>query len=128
MYRPFYYLARWLPMTLAMGGIFFASGITGDRLMMLNITSIGMIGHAVVFGILAITVFYAVGPVFRRCNSRWLTGTVLLICLLYGLSDVYHQSGIPGRSPRFLDLIADGCGAGFICAIRNSRFWRGLTL
>jgi VanZ family protein len=35
----------------------------------------------------------------------------LLICLLYALSDEFHQLFVPGRSGQFRDVLIDGAGA-----------------
>jgi VanZ family protein len=40
-----------------------------------------------------------------------------LFCCLYGLSDEWHQSFVPGRSPSALDWLADSLGAGLAVAI-----------
>jgi VanZ family protein len=128
MQRLFQLLSRMLPMILVMGGIFFLSGIPGDRLMLPDIANIDKIAHIVAYGILAITVFYAFGPWFRPMNPRWLTLTVILVCILYGISDEYHQSFIPNRTPSFFDLLADGFGALIVCTVRNSKFWQRLSL
>ena len=35
----------------------------------------------------------------------------VLFCILYGVSDEFHQSFVPGRTPDARDLVADGVGA-----------------
>ncbi|MEO1816217.1 MAG: VanZ family protein [Acetobacterium sp.] len=35
----------------------------------------------------------------------------LLICLLYAMSDEFHQLFVPGRSGQFRDVLIDGAGA-----------------
>jgi hypothetical protein len=126
--RFFQLLLRLFPMFVVMGTIFFLSGIPGDRLPLPNIEGIDKFAHIAAYGILAITVFHAFGPRIRRLNPRWLTATVILFCVLYGVSDEYHQSFVPGRTPSFFDLLADGFGAVIVCIIRNSKFWRRLSL
>ncbi len=37
----------------------------------------------------------------------------LAFCSLYGVSDEWHQSFVPGRSSEMLDWVADTLGAGF---------------
>jgi len=36
---------------------------------------------------------------------------VVILCVLYGISDEYHQSFVPGRSPDLLDIRNDTIGA-----------------
>jgi VanZ family protein len=40
--------------------------------------------------------------------------SVIIFCLLYGVSDEFHQSFIANRSPDPLDLIADVFGAALV--------------
>lgn len=35
---------------------------------------------------------------------------VLTVIILYGLSDEFHQSFVPGRQPSWYDVLADGVG------------------
>lgn len=46
---------------------------------------------------------------------------VILFCLAYGISDEFHQSFIPGRTPSALDLLADVSGG--IAAITAWSLW-----
>jgi len=115
-------------MVLVMGGIFFLSGIPGNRLILPNIEGIDKIAHIVAYGVLAITVFHAFGPWFRHIHPWWLTALVITVCVLYGITDEYHQFFIPGRTSSLFDLLADGCGAVIVCAVRNSNFWKRLSL
>jgi len=36
---------------------------------------------------------------------------VLLICILYSISDELHQAFVPGRGPQIKDVLIDGAGA-----------------
>lgn len=56
------------------------------------------------FGYLLLRAFRKDGTWTRR-NVR-----VLLIVVLYGISDEWHQSFVPGRSVEFLDVLFDGFG------------------
>ena len=71
--------------------------------------------HGLIFGVL--------GFLFLRAwlQGKWHTVTwksvmaAILFTILYGITDEYHQSFIPGRTPDYQDLIADGIGAAVIC-------------
>ena len=65
-------------------------------------------GHFIASFILALFVYLALGAKWLNWRGRLLT---VLICVLYGVTDEYHQSFIPGRSPDLLDLRNDGIGA-----------------
>lgn len=66
-------------------------------------------GHAVLFGVLALLYLGALqgdGPPSPR--DRWLA---LGLTVLYALSDEFHQSFVPGRTPSLWDVLIDGVGA-----------------
>ncbi|HSH41142.1 MAG TPA: VanZ family protein, partial [Arenicellales bacterium] len=48
------------------------------------------------------------GPAGYAAQARWLA---LGLAVLYGISDEWHQSFVPGREPDVLDVLADGVGA-----------------
>ncbi len=57
-----------------------------------------------VFGYLLLRAFHREGQ--RQSRNLW----VLLMVVLYGISDEWHQSFVPGRSVEVLDVLADGLG------------------
>ncbi|MCD9024255.1 VanZ family protein [Cohnella sp. NL03-T5] len=64
--------------------------------------------HYVAYFILGLTVAFAMGR--RAATWRGLALNVA-ICVLYGLTDEWHQSYVPMRSPDPMDLLHDGIGA-----------------
>ena len=58
-------------------------------------------------------------------ESKILINDVLiLIALMYGISDEFHQSFVPGRATTFADFLLDSTGilfAGFIYVLSLSR-------
>ena len=46
-----------------------------------------------------------------QSEARKPANLALLICLLYAISDEFHQLFIPGRSGQFRDVLIDGAGA-----------------
>jgi VanZ family protein len=67
--------------------------------------------HAGAFGVLALLATWALA----RGRVRAATSRVLLagclITVLYGATDEYHQSFVPGRDASVYDLLADALGA-----------------
>lgn len=59
--------------------------------------------HTGVYGVLG-----ALGAL-AMVHRPWLNW---FICVLYGMSDEFHQSFIPGRSVETMDVVADAIGAG----------------
>lgn len=65
--------------------------------------------HFITYAVLGFFAARAVGPV--RGAMSWRRVAVAAMCaLLYGVSDEFHQSFVPGRSPSVFDLLADGLG------------------
>lgn len=66
-------------------------------------------GHFVAYFILAITVYWGLS----RRNMRPLFGkaAAVIICVLYGFTDEYHQLFIDGRHFDLLDIRNDAIGA-----------------
>lgn len=67
--------------------------------------------HAVVFGGLSLTVWMALRSSAPRVSPIRLSVLALVTATLYGASDEFHQSFVPGREMDALDVIADGIGA-----------------
>ena len=66
--------------------------------------------HAGVYGILGVFLLGAMRPGVTGFSSLQVRNSVL-IASLYGISDEFHQSFVPGRTPDVLDWLADTSGA-----------------
>ena len=84
-------------------------------------------GHYVAYFILALTFEFAIGGPSRKPPVKL---AVILLCALYGATDEYHQSFVPGRMPDLLDLRNDAIGAAagvcFTALPGIRRLWRRL--
>ncbi|WP_019533597.1 VanZ family protein [Paenibacillus ginsengihumi] len=110
------HLVRWLPAAGWMAVIYYLSSRTGDdlggwldeiRWLVPFMKSFDW-GHFIAYFILALTYLWAWRP--KRLTLGVKSGIVAL-CLLYGLTDEFHQSFVPGRTPDVADLRNDGIGA-----------------
>lgn len=72
-----------------------------------QITSI--LGHFGAFLVLAVLVWWALSTVDLELRRRYLVA--FAVTVLYGVSDEWHQSFVPGREPDILDVITDAIGA-----------------
>jgi VanZ family protein len=98
-------------MACIMGMIFFLSHQPYDILQLPPLIGPDKLLHVIAYSILAASFLYALLP-FIDHSSRIVAGVVVvLFCLLYGISDEYHQSFIPGRFPSVWDVLADVSGA-----------------
>ena len=118
-------LFRFLPMTAVMGLIFLLSHTPGDSLPP-ALPGLDKVCHAIAYGTLAASCLYALHPVRGKTSFFRLGAAVVFFCFLYGLTDEFHQSFIPGRSPSGLDIVADTAGAALVVFIRHR--WRHIDI
>jgi VanZ family protein len=69
-----------------------------------------------IYGLLALAVMWGFGPGREGAFVKVAVETVLF-CLVYGMTDEFHQSFIPRRSVSGLDLLADLAGVMLVCGI-----------
>ena len=74
------------------------------------------VGYAAL-GVLALRAFHG-GFARPRLRPTMLAG---LVVVLWGVSDEFHQSFVPGRDPSALDVAADAVG--FLFAVVIVRLW-----
>ncbi len=97
-------------MTLVMGTIFILSHQSGDSLSLPSFPGADKLAHMIAYGVLAATVLWSCGSRALEKPARYSLLTVFC-CLLYGMSDEYHQSFVALRSVSGYDLLADVAGA-----------------
>jgi len=97
-----------------MGTIFFLSHQPGTKLQFPDVFGLDKLAHGFMYATLAAAILYA-APRKAQLLQPWRTGVLIVFfCLLYGMTDEYHQSFIPGRVPSVGDIIADVAGASFL--------------
>lgn len=99
----------WLPPLAWMGVIYYLSGRTAGEIKSIfpflqNLNP----GHVLAFFILSILFFYALT---KAAYSRHPYVWSMFLSIIYGITDEYHQSFVPGRTPDFQDLLRDALGA-----------------
>ncbi|MGD2048602.1 MAG: VanZ family protein [Chloroflexota bacterium] len=102
----------WLPAVAWAGLIFFLSAQPDETLEKLGLQgqllSIG--GHLVVYFVLMVLLVVTL-HFSSNLSSRQIYIGAFLIVALYGLSDEYHQSFVPGRTATMADWFVDLVGA-----------------
>ena len=106
---------RIVPMILVMGTIFFLSHQPGTDLPLPYFPGLDKLVHATAYACLAAATLYAL-PDRLLSTTKPLYPAIIVVffCMVYGMSDEYHQSFIPGREPSFGDLLADTVGAALL--------------
>lgn len=116
---------RWLPALLWATLIFVASSRSNPLPVSMPFVGVDKVVHTLIYGILSVLVFFALGPVqslppkramhdggAQQASLVWLrAGITVVLVTIYGVSDEFHQSFVPGRTPDVFDVVADACGA-----------------
>ena len=101
---------RFVPVVAWMGVIFLLSAretLPQPPGFDIDLTSI--VGHFSVYAVLAALTWWAFGAFALTARQRVLLAFGL--ALLYGISDEWHQSFVPGRNPDIFDVLVDAIGA-----------------
>ena len=101
-------ILNWIPALVVMSVIFWFSAQSGEELPVFSWADkiVKKSGHMIGYALLAFWYWYALG--FQN-NRHWLAW---LLAILYAITDEYHQSFVPFRSPSVWDvLVFDNLGA-----------------
>jgi VanZ family protein len=80
-------------------------------------------GHLAAYGLLAGLLWWAL----RGTGARYPATAALVLAVLYGASDEFHQSFVPGRTMTVSDLLVDLIGASLVLAVLSWRHARRLA-
>jgi VanZ family protein len=97
---------RFLPAALLAVAIFLISGQSRLPTPPLTFEGMDKVVHALVYAFLALLLLLGDGRA-----SSWRAWIWPAVAVLYGFSDEFHQSFVPGRQADALDLLADAAGA-----------------
>lgn len=67
--------------------------------------------HLSEYGLFALLLFRALNGTLNKTSFLLLALFTVIITVGYGVSDEFHQSVVPGRTPDVKDLAADGLGS-----------------
>jgi len=101
-------LLHWSPAFLWAGFIFYLSHQSSPPGASL---APDYIGHILLYGILTLTLLWAVTKGFRKPPTLRLVIMAWVLALLYGITDEVHQSMIPLRDPSLQDLVSNSVGS-----------------
>ena len=105
-------------MAAIMGMIFYLSHQPGDLIQLPQVIGVDKLLHVIAYGSLAWAFLYGLYPFTYDSNRAVTAIVVILFCLLFGISDEFHQGFIPGRFVSAWDVAADCFGAVLIVGWR----------
>ncbi len=105
-----------VPMLIVMGTNFFLSHKTGDEIHLPAFAYSDLVAHMLIYAALGCAILYAWSTNFKAYKPIKVVCYTVAFCLLYGISDEFHQSFVPGRYVSAMDVVADTVGAIIICA------------
>ena len=109
-------LYRILPLAAMMAVIFLLSQQPGNTLPMPTFYGADKLAHFLAYGLLAAAALYTFGSLLQgRLRPGGLGLLVVVFCILYGISDEFHQSFVPMRDVSAGDVVADSIGA--LCTV-----------
>ncbi|MBM9616205.1 VanZ family protein [Desulfobulbus rhabdoformis] len=119
------WILRMVPLFMVMGGIFYLSHQPGSTLHLPEFYSSDKLLHMLAYAILGGAYLLGLKPFWRE-RFPFVVGSTLVLCLVYGLLDEYHQSFIPGRSVSGGDVAADFLGG--VMAVLLLFAWRKILM
>ena len=108
------YLKYWAPPILYMALIFAISSMKQPPVPMPKFEwlSIDKLYHFIEYGILSMLLTIALlNAPLKWLPTNWIWVAAALISILYGASDEWHQSFVPGRFATLSDFVSDAVGS-----------------
>ncbi len=101
---------RFIPFVAWMGVIFaFSAQETLPKPPGIGMEITSVAGHFTVYAVLAGLTWWVLGGFALTSRKRVLIA--FGVAILYGITDEWHQSFVPGRTPDIWDLVVDAIGA-----------------
>lgn len=102
------WLRFWFPLLAYSGIIFILSSLKGSDIQM-SFSVWDKLEHAVEYAVLGFLAARAFNFSWRF-TPKLLWFTAVVFCVMYGISDEFHQSFVPGRDASLGDVVADSIG------------------
>jgi VanZ family protein len=94
--------------------IFLLSSIPAGKLPILAHYLNDKVEHAAEYFVFGLLIYRALEPAKNRNRFSWFRLVIpILVIIVFGLSDEYHQGFVPGRSVDMKDVMADTVGGLF---------------
>lgn len=103
------FLRFWFPLLVYSGIIFYVSSLEAVETPQ-SIPHFDKVFHLAEYGLFGLLLARAISHAATRIDRTTLIWFTVLGAFLYGLSDEFHQSMVPGRTADAMDLLADTIG------------------
>lgn len=103
-------LRYWLPLALYMGLIYVQSSYV-PPVALTDFEQLDKLAHLGMYAVLGALFLRAYLSLTNGRYGLWCALISIVSTFIYGLTDEWHQSLVPGRVPEIFDLLADGIGA-----------------
>jgi len=108
--RAFAKARAWFPAAAWMALIFIVSSVPGEKIPAV-FPSQDVLFHGLCYGILGLFCYRGLKFSGTGLPKAGLIAVSTLLCILYGISDEFHQSFIPGRTATVFDVSVDAAGS-----------------
>ncbi|PHR30535.1 MAG: teicoplanin resistance protein VanZ [Desulfotalea sp.] len=113
----FYNALKLVPVIAVMGIIFFLSQMPGSEIDLPGFAHSDLVAHMIIYATLGATILYAWSDRLKNNTPLKIVLSTIIVCFLYGVSDEFHQSFVPGRCVSAMDICADIVGAMVACVV-----------
>lgn len=112
-------LSHWILVILYVALIFYLSSgpITVD------LPGSDKLYHMVEYGMLSFLLYNALSSSFKKEYPWKIALLAIILTVLYGISDEFHQSFVPTRDSDLYDVVADASGAILVQGLIGIRKW-----
>ena len=104
-------LLRTVPLLTMMGTVFLLSHQPGSVFYLPHFCGADKLAHIGLYGVMAASAVFAFPDTVRKRKRVTVAVITVIFCIIFGISDEFHQSFIPGRDASFGDVAADTAGA-----------------
>jgi len=103
---------NWLTVLLWCGLIFVGSSLPSAQVSsnwLIDFVAHKLV-HLIEYGVLFVLLHRALRVSYPKISTLRVVGLSLILTVVYGLLDEYHQTFLPGRQGRWRDVMVDGVG------------------